>query len=132
MTHPIVNFLALAIASVLASWPSNCLIWFLWERIANREHVAKGEPTALVRSVGTLERILYIAGVIGHHYELIAGWLVLKAFFEIARDRCRLSPVRYNSWLVGNLLSLMTGLFLGVLANLAIRLRIGVTISWWP
>ena len=89
-------------------------------------------PSPLVKSVGGLERILYIMGVMGHHYEIITGWLVLKAFFGFM-DRDRLEKdmaARYNGLLIGNAISLMIGIALGVTVNIIIRWRLGVHLYW--
>lgn len=79
-------------------------------------------------------------GVMGHHYEIIAGWLVLKAFFGfMGRDQVGGTegtegtgePLRrYNGLLIGNAISLIVGISLGVIADLIVRWRSGVHLSW--
>jgi hypothetical protein len=87
-------------------------------------------PTRFAPTVGGLERALYIASVMSHHFELAAGWLVMKAFFGWMRKRNR-QRQQYNEYLIGNLLSLLIGLFLGAAANLFIRWQLGVRIFGW-
>jgi hypothetical protein len=95
----------------------------------------------LQREVGQVDwcskRILYIMGVMGHHYELITGWLVLKAFFNflerqkgtsVTNDKEQLE--RYNGMLIGNALSLLIGIGLGIVSNLFIRWHSGAEVTW--
>src|SRR6266446_7946435 len=124
MTQPTPYLTALIIAAVLSWWPGNCLVWAIWKVCAKIEGVEAGERLPLVKSVGGLERVLYVMGVTGHHYEIIGGWLVLKAFFGFAvRDQegVREPVTRYGRLLIGNALSLMIGIALGVTANIVIR-----------
>jgi len=140
MTQPTLYFVALIFTAGLSWWPGNWLVWAIWKVSAKIEGVSHGTPSPMVKSVGTFERVLYVMGVMGHHYEIIAGWLVLKAFFGfMGRDEVgvRLRPEtseellrRYNGLLVGNATSLMIGIALGVIANIIIRWRSGVHLSW--
>ena len=54
-------------------------------------------------------------------YEIIAGWLAMKAFFGwIEKERPTQETDyldRYNSALIGNLLSLLIGLGIGIAAR---------------
>jgi len=79
--------------------------------------------------------------VIGHHYEIISGWLVLKAFFGfMGRDQIvgeagkgsaeEMLLTRYNGLLLGNALSLIIGVSAGVAANLFISWRLGAVLNW--
>ncbi len=162
MDQPVLSILLLAAFSALAWRPGNELIGFVWEYMATHrpeeEAVLPGSEvygwSPFVREVGGIERVLYIAAVMSRHYELIAGWLVLKAFFgflDAAHLRRRLralikrsgqsdgdedppsgdekkkmSPdeiimARYNGLLIGNALSLLTGLAAGATAIFIFR-----------
>ncbi len=55
---------------------------FFWTKLARNENVPVERPSPFGKKSRRLERIVYIMGVIDHHYELITGWLVLKAFFS--------------------------------------------------
>ena len=81
MTQPTLYLTALIIAAVLSWWPGNWLVWAIWKVCMKIEKVPQDAPSPLVKSVGGLERVLYVMGVMSHHYEIIAGWLILKAFF---------------------------------------------------
>lgn len=141
MTHPTLYFVVLVVASVFTWCPGNWVLEIVWGWIAKTEKVDFDGPTPLVKSVGGLERILYLMGVIGHHYEIIAGWLVLKAFFgfmgrdQIVDEAGKGSPeekplTRYNGLLLGNALSIIIGISVGVAANLFIRWRLGAALNW--
>jgi hypothetical protein len=98
-----------------------------------------------VRAVGGIERILYISAVMSRHYELIGGWLVLKAFFSFLdathgpkagrrrrsmksldageiKEQEEIIMARYNGMLIGNALSLLMGLAGGAAANFTYRI----------
>jgi len=140
MTHPTLYFVVLVVASVFTWRPGNWLLEVVWEWTATAEKVDFG-PSPLVRSVGGLERIVYLMSVIGHHYEIISGWLVLKAFFGfMGRDQIvgeagkgsaeEMLLTRYNGLLLGNALSLIIGVSAGVAANLFISWRLGAVLNW--
>ena len=65
---------------VIIWWPGNVLIWQLWRLIARFAKVEVGVPTRLAPIVGGLERVLYVFAVMSGKYEVITGWLVMKAF----------------------------------------------------
>jgi hypothetical protein len=145
VTHPLLYIVVAAVVSALAWIPGNWLLWFLWAQFAKHEGISEETPSPLVRKAGGLERIIYIIGVVGHHYELITGWLVLKAFFlflerDVVGSPPRIAGLsrlegkkllgRYNGMLIGNALSLIFGVGLGVLANLVIRWRLGAQLEW--
>jgi len=74
------------------------------------------------RVIGRLERTLYMFAAFVADYQLIAGWLVMKAFFtwlshkkvlpeDQARDR---NLMGYYMYLYGNLLSVLYGIGCGL------------------
>ena len=92
-------------------------------------------------AVGWLEQFLYIASVMSHHYELAAGWLTMKAFSSwLSRERPKARACsghgedaalgKYNEYLVGNILSLLIGIFSGAIANLVVQMRLGANLDW--
>ena len=66
-----------------------------------------------------------------NHYEVTAGWLVLKTFFGFIGDdkitSKQGSTERYNGLLIGNALSLLTALAVGALADMTVRWLDGLT-----
>jgi hypothetical protein len=120
MLHLAIQVAVFIVACALAWYPGNRLTWLLWERFAKYAHVPIGTPFQLARTIGGLERILYIFGVMAEKYELLAGWLVMKAFFGwIEESKSDIgSLVRYYGFLQGNLTSLLIGLFVGEGAKL--------------
>jgi len=111
---------------VFSWWLGNKLIWFLWKAIAKHSKVRVGTRTALAGTVGGLERVLYIYAVVFDKYEIITGWLVMKAFFGWIRseerstkkekeNKATLDEVSntYNGFVLGTLLSLLIGLAAG-------------------
>jgi hypothetical protein len=77
-------------------------------------------PVKEGRRMANFERAIYIWAVMFHHYELIAGWLVLKGFSEWATTpqvipllNARQRQGIYNIYLEGNALSILLGLLSG-------------------
>lgn len=87
-----------------------------------------GAPFAA--QVGALERTLYILAVMLGRYELVVGWLVLKAFFGWRRKpKGTADPrTRLNVNLVLNILSVLLGLAFGLAANY-VASRIGSSVA---
>jgi hypothetical protein len=125
-----------AVMCAVSWYPGNKLVWFIWTKLAARALSSQGgKPSKLSRPIGRLERVLYIFGVMSGHYELITGWLVMKAFFGwiksentadvqegVVDDGTSAVLDRFNSFLIGNLLSLLIGLACGVGGNFVVRL----------
>jgi hypothetical protein len=117
---------------VIIWWPGNLLIWQLWRLIAWSTKVEVGVPTRLAPTVGGLERVLYVYAVMSGKYEVITGWLVMKAFFGwIGPERRRAKKGTsasdeisntYNGFILGTLLSLLLGLAAGLAASLTTSL----------
>ena len=76
----------------------------------------------MVSAIGGLERVLYIYSTMIGHYELVAGWLIMKGFFgwTTQRDLSRADNEtifdHYYSYIWGNLVSLLIGILMGNLA----------------
>ena len=72
-------------------------------------------------TIGCIERIIYVFAVITPAYDLIIGWLIMKAFYEWLKgpDEEQKLPLRavvfYHLYLFGNAISLMAGLAAGVI-----------------
>lgn len=132
MTHPTLYLIVFAVACLLAYFPSNCAVFRIVGLITNDYRKSSDWAWA----VGTFERILYVMAVLSQHYDLITAWIVMKAFSGWMRlgprkdEHERLS--RWNKYLLGNIVSLLAGLGLGVILNLYIRLRLGIPIIWSP
>lgn len=79
--------------------------------------------------VGCIERVIYVFAVITPAYDLIIAWLIMKAFHEWVSEgeEQPLSLPKltiYQLYLVGNAVSLIAGLIIGVLAAvLMVHLR---------
>ena len=118
-----INIAVFVLACALAWYPGNWLIWFSWKRFAwyasRFGKVPIGEPRQLARTIGGLERILYIFSVMVGHLEILAGWLIMKAFFGWIKDgnsepsAADEPMVNYYGFLQGNLSSLLLGLGVG-------------------
>ncbi|HWX84653.1 MAG TPA: hypothetical protein VNZ48_13720 [Xanthobacteraceae bacterium] len=130
-----------AVMCAVSWYPGNRLVWFTWTKLAARAQFPGGKPSKLSGPIGGLERVLYIFGVMSGQYQLITGWLVMKAFFGWIKsesaadvqggsvdDGTSAALDRFNSFLIGNLLSLLIGLACGVGGNFVVRL-IGSCVS---
>lgn len=123
------------ILAILANWPVKAL--FLWVvRWAARQSLeTSGTGTAaelnsriekhfdlpLAALVGCIERAIYVFAVITPAYDLIIAWLIMKAFHEWVSEGkdqpLSLSKLTiYQLYLVGNAISLIAGLIIGVVA----------------
>lgn len=130
------------ILAVAANWPVKAL--FLWVvRSAAGQSAKTGTETAaelnqrieehfdlpLAALVGCIERVIYVFAVITPAYDLIIAWLIMKAFHEWVsegKDQPLSLPklTIYQLYLVGNAVSLIAGLIIGVLAAvLMVHLR---------
>ncbi|MBV9180825.1 MAG: hypothetical protein JO356_05885 [Acidobacteria bacterium] len=140
--------IAVGISSSVGNWiVEHVLRW----RLSRPEVNLEGEdPLHLpeAKNIGKLERILYIWAVMFSEYHLIAGWLVLKAFFDwqagreqaegredartlkesthTERQRNEQSHKRkltvLHIYVEGNGLSLLAGLCSGAVGNFLFRL----------
>jgi hypothetical protein len=133
------------ILAIATNWPVKAL--FLWVvRWAARQSPKTGgagtETAAELNSriekhfdlplaalVGCIERAIYVFAVITPAYDLIIAWLIMKAFHEWVsegKDQPLSLPklTIYQLYLVGNAISLIAGLIIGVLAAvLMVHLR---------
>lgn len=82
------------------------------------EQIASDLDMQFAATIGKVERVLYIIAVALGQYALISGWLVLKAFSAWLRPREQEPKAMnyYHLYLYGNLLSLLLGVGLGMLA----------------
>src|SRR5438270_12344403 len=87
-------------------------------RIISR-HAKLGNQTrsALVPKIGGLERIFYVFAVMYAKPELVTGWLVMKTFSGWVGEDPESRYARYNGFVIGNILSLLFGLGLGIIAS---------------
>lgn len=120
-----VNVAVFLVACLLAWQPGNYVSARVWRFLTQRplDDRAKFGP-----QIGGLERVLYVFSAMAGHYELVAGWLVMKAFFgwtergetnPAERDTEHFKEVleRYNRFLIGNMVSLLIGLGVGLAAK---------------
>jgi hypothetical protein len=120
------------VACALCWCVGNTLVQKLWTNIVTGFSVASGTVTALGPVVGRLENVLYIFAVMADKYDIIPGWLVMKAFFGWIHVRPRSQDAqakeghdalaKFNEYLIGNLLSLFLGLSFGLGARLVVQL----------
>lgn len=90
------------------------------------------------QEIGTLERTFYVFSVISGQYALLAGWLVMKAFFAWiqipANTKINLpnpsewQMLMYHSYLWGSGRSLMFGMLCGIIGQCV---RSFVTVYWF-
>src|SRR5580658_10447214 len=126
MSHNLLLGLAFLVACAASWFPGNKAIWYLWVQFAKTYKVDEGTQTPLAGAVGGLERVLYIYCVIWERYELITGWLVMKAFFNWIGSETHKREKhgsthsvevevsnKYNGFILGTLLSLLLGLAIG-------------------
>jgi hypothetical protein len=64
--------------------------------------------------------MFYVFAVMYGKPELVTGWLVMKTFSGWVEEDANARYTRYNGFVIGNILSLLFGLGLGVLASYAI------------
>jgi hypothetical protein len=137
-------------ACLLSTWPGNWMIRGAYNRIlgstkgpANSgtmkqwlEAHAPDSELAEFRSktawmIGALERIIYIIAFFFGQPGLITGALILKAFFAWTHQRAPKSDddttamyetiAHYHTYLIGNFLSLLLAIFLGL-----------ASVHWFP
>jgi hypothetical protein len=72
MTHPTLYLLVFIVAGFLAWQPGNWVVRYVAHLIIK---YLTDRSSSFASAVGTCERLLYIAAVLGHHYELVAGWI---------------------------------------------------------
>jgi hypothetical protein len=121
MEHDLPATCLFVVACVISWTPGHDVSWHVWQKIAAHYKAPAGEPSKLAPAVGGFERVIYIFSAMSDKYELAAGWLVMKAFFGYVRsneqDKSETDSVargRYNSALIGNLLSLFIGVACGL------------------
>ncbi len=73
--------------------------------------------------------MLYIFSVMSGNYEIITGWLLLKAFFgwiesEKQKDADE-QLLKYNAFIIGTILSLLIGIAVGLAAKFVLMLLTG-------
>jgi hypothetical protein len=136
------------LACILSTWPGNLIVKAIYHRLLSAapspvagqsikswlEARAPQPELAEFRSktaavIGVLERIIFIFGFMFAQAGLIAGVLVLKAFFAWTHLEAPTGPApapgrnamleavaQYHTYIIGNLLSLLAALALGVAA----------------
>lgn len=70
--------------------------------------------------VGILERVIYIFSVMGDHYELAGGWIIMKSFtmwLESPLVKKDQKMKLYHNYIVGSALSLLAGVACGEIGN---------------
>ncbi len=118
----------IVLAALVSHRFGNHVWWKIWKAIAKRAGLPTGTRSKLAREIGSWERIIYIFGAAHGHYDLIGGWLLMKAFFSwIPNQTGGFKPTserersvvmdHYNGFLIGNLISLFIGISLGLIAK---------------
>jgi len=129
--NPILQTVVIFLVAVILSWyPGNQLIWGFWKIVAALHKIPIRHRNILVQKIGGLERTLYIYAGMFSHYELVTAWLIMKGFFgwiERTRERGTIVPReerdllgRYNSYLFGNICSVLIGLGTGLVAKFVV------------
>lgn len=118
MAHDGINLGVFVIASIIGWRPGSWILWKLWGGIARYADADKGEPSKLATSVGGLERMFYIFAMMYETPEIVTGWLVMKAFFGWIREKKAEELEEFNVLVILNMLSLLIGLGLGLVANI--------------
>jgi hypothetical protein len=135
MEEAALEFFVFVVGCLLSWYLGGFAVWKIWLAIAKYNKSPWVEASPLAPVLGGLERCLYVFSVLADKYEVIAGWLVMKAFFgwiQFRHHRTRSHEERakeghdvlgrYNGFLILNLLSLFVGLSFGVAAHFVVLL----------
>lgn len=123
-----VGALVFVFGLIVAVFGGHGVVSALFSHLYRNYRAAEDRPDADTRTlqslVGMLERIIYFTATwAGDAWELVGGWLVLKAVADLTGRH----PVRgYYMYLIGNAASLICGVGAALLTLWALRQYLGL------